>query len=91
MDAPPPGEDSRPFVRIAALMSKPACTFPTVLASDLTQGFLLLSDLGETRRIWLHSTTDNAIELFEAAIDTLIRWQSAAAEMGFCRCTTNRC
>ena len=44
MDAPPPGEDTRPFVRIAALMQAAGMHVPTVLASDTVQGFLLLSD-----------------------------------------------
>ncbi len=77
MDAPPATEDSRPFVRIAALMRAAGVHVPTIVASDLAQGFLLLSDLGDAT--YLNSLTDaNADELFGAAIDALIRWQLAS-------------
>ena len=46
MDAPPEKEDCRPFVRIASLFRDAGAHVPEVLAEDLTQGFLLLSDLG---------------------------------------------
>ena len=46
MDAPPTTEDSRPFIRIAALMKQAGINVPDVVASDLAQGFLLLTDLG---------------------------------------------
>jgi len=46
MDAPPPQEDVRPFVHVAALFAGTGVTVPTILASDIEQGFLLLSDLG---------------------------------------------
>ena len=79
MDAPPPGEDTRAFVRIAELMQAAGMHVPTILASDTAQGFLLLSDLGETT--YLAALNDrNALELFDAAISTLIRWQSATAD-----------
>ena len=46
MDAPPPQEDCRPFVRVADLLRAPGLNVPEVFASDLARGFLLLSDLG---------------------------------------------
>jgi aminoglycoside/choline kinase family phosphotransferase len=46
MDAPPDKEDCRPFVRIAGLLVEAGLHVPEVLAQDLAQGFLLLSDLG---------------------------------------------
>jgi aminoglycoside/choline kinase family phosphotransferase len=76
MDAPPATEDSRPFVRIAALMRTAGVHVPDILSSDLAQGFLLLSDLGDST--YLASLTDtNADRLFGDAIDALIRWQLA--------------
>jgi len=48
MDAPPPREDCRPFVRIAALLTSAGVNAPVVLAQDLDRGFLLLTDLGVT-------------------------------------------
>ena len=47
MDAPPPHEDCAPFVRIAGLLSAGGLRVPEILAQDLDQGFLLLTDLGE--------------------------------------------
>ncbi|WP_368647649.1 phosphotransferase [Castellaniella ginsengisoli] len=47
MDAPPPHEDCAPFVRIAGLLARGGLRVPEILAQDLAQGFLLLSDLGE--------------------------------------------
>ena len=46
MDAPPDKEDSRPFVRIARALHGIGLNVPQILAEDLAQGFLLLSDLG---------------------------------------------
>ena len=48
MDAPPEHEDCRPFIRIAALFHEAGVHVPEVLAADVEQGFLLLSDLGRT-------------------------------------------
>ena len=48
MDAPPEKEDCRPFVAVAALFQGAGVHVPEVLAQDLEQGFLLLSDLGGT-------------------------------------------
>lgn len=47
MDAPPDKEDSRPFVRIGRQLRGIGLNVPELLAEDLQQGFLLLSDLGD--------------------------------------------
>ena len=46
MDAPPPQEDCRPFVKVAGLLARAGVHVPEILAADLEQGFLLLPDLG---------------------------------------------
>ncbi|MEK6212189.1 MAG: phosphotransferase [Pseudomonadota bacterium] len=79
MDAPPPQEDCRPFVRVAALMADAKVHVPAVLAQDLARGFLLLSDLGATTYL-AALNPGNADQLFGDAIDTLIRWQLASRE-----------
>ena len=48
MDAPPEREDCRPFVHVAGLLERAELNAPRVLAQDLAQGFLLLTDLGTT-------------------------------------------
>ena len=79
MDAPPPQEDCRPFVRVAALMADANIHVPAVLAQDLVRGFLLLSDLGATTYL-AALNSGNADHLFSDAIDTLVRWQLASRE-----------
>ena len=46
MDAPPPLEDTRPFVHVAALLQQAQLPAPRVLEVDAEHGFLLLTDLG---------------------------------------------
>jgi len=77
MDAPPPQEDTRPFVRVAALLHQAGLNAPRVLADDMEQGFLLLTDLGATT--YLAALNDaSADDLFEAATGALLRWQLAS-------------
>ncbi len=77
MDAPPPQEDCRPFVKVAALLHEAGLNVPKVIAQDIERGFLLLSDLGTTT--YLNGfTEDNPDALFSDAIDALIIWQRAS-------------
>ena len=77
MDAPPAHEDCSAFVKIAGLISAAGLNAPRVLHGDLTQGFLLLSDLG--RQTFLNVLNgDNADALYGVAVDALLRWQSAS-------------
>lgn len=79
MDAPPDKEDVRPFLHVAALLHGAGVHAPRVLAQDVARGFLLLSDLGA--QTYLDVVNDaNANELFDAAIDTLIKWQLVSKE-----------
>ena len=47
MDAPPEKEDCEPFIRIAKMLRSTGVNVPEIIAQDLTQGFLLLTDLGD--------------------------------------------
>ena len=77
MDAPPPQEDCRPFVKVAALMREAGVHVPQVVAQDIERGYLLLTDLGTTT--FLHGLdADNPDALFSDAIDALITWQRAS-------------
>jgi len=76
MDAPPPHEDCRPFVHVAALLHEAGVNAPDVLAQDLDRGFLLLTDLGSTMYQDALDAT-SADGLYLDAIDTLVRWQAA--------------
>lgn len=77
MDAPPPQEDCRPFVHVSGLLHEAGLNAPRILAQDLTQGFLLLSDLGRATYLDVLDQ-DNATRLYRAAFDALIAWQLAS-------------
>ena len=79
MDAPPQHEDCRPFIHIAQLFSAAGVHVPQVLAQDLEQGFLLLTDLGNTTYLQALNTS-NAHELYGAATEALITIQLASRE-----------
>ena len=77
MDAPPAHEDCRPFIAVAKLFGDAGVHVPQVRAADLEQGFLLLTDLGNTT--YLSALNENsARELYLAANDALIRIQQAS-------------
>jgi N-acetylmuramate 1-kinase len=48
MDAPPGQEDLSAFVDMARILAKAGVRTPEILAYDLTQGFALLEDFGDT-------------------------------------------
>lgn len=79
MDAPPPQENTRPFVHVAALLKDAGVHAPEVLAADVECGFLLLTDLGD--RTYLSALDANtAPQLYSDAIDALVQWQLASRE-----------
>jgi aminoglycoside/choline kinase family phosphotransferase len=76
MDAPPEKEECRPFVRVAHMLSAAGVHAPNIIAQELEQGFLLLSDLGS--RTYLEALNDaNSAALFADATEALLRWQLA--------------
>jgi aminoglycoside/choline kinase family phosphotransferase len=84
MDAPPPHEDVRPFVDIAARIKAAGLHAPDVLAVDEAQGFLLLSDLGSALYLQALSRAEpaEADRLMRAAIGALVQWQSRVDASG---------
>ena len=82
MDAPPAHEDCGPFIAIARLFADAGVHVPQVLAQDLGQGFLLLTDLGNTTYLSaLNEAADDqgvARALYLASNDALIRIQQAS-------------
>ena len=68
MDAPPEKEDVRPWLHVAELFRAAGAHVPEVLAQDLDQGFLLLSDLGSTTYLnALHTPAGQEPDLHRAA------------------------
>jgi aminoglycoside/choline kinase family phosphotransferase len=77
MDAPPPQEDCTPFVKVAKLLLEAGLNVPVVVAEDLKNGFLLLSDLGNDTYLQ-HLNNDTAQMLYTDATDALINLQLAS-------------
>lgn len=85
MDAPPPHEDVRPFVQVAALIEQAGLHAPRVLEADTAHGFLLLDDLGS--ELYLEALqaaqqqgdTKRADALMRDAIAALVVWQGNVA------------
>jgi aminoglycoside/choline kinase family phosphotransferase len=77
MDAPPDKESCAQFVRVAGLFAEAGVHVPAIQAQDLAQGFLLLSDLGDTTYL---SALDehSAGVLYGHALDALIQIQLAS-------------
>src|ERR1035437_710402 len=77
MDAPPEHEDCRPFLQVAALFRAAGVHVPEVFAEDLAQGFLLLSDLGNTTYLDVLDAT-TAPKLYRNANAALVDIQRAS-------------
>ncbi len=82
MDAPPQHENCRPFLHIAKLFEDAGTHVPHVYAQDLEQGFLLLSDLGNTTYLQALNGGNASVArgLYESATDALIKIQLASRE-----------
>ncbi len=80
MDAPPgKGDDPADFVAIATYLTTLGLSAPNILAQDLTNGFLLIEDLGDD--LFNHAIAqDPSLEapLYAAATDVLVALQAAS-------------
>ncbi len=72
MDAPPPQEDVRPFVRIARHLIGLGLSAPEILAEDMEHGFLLLEDLGDDTFARVMAAGGDEAELYARATDVLL-------------------
>lgn len=76
MDAPPPEEDCAPFVRIARHWFRHSVNVPEIIAQDLEQGFLLLSDFGDRQLLpLLEQGALQADQLYTDALYSLLAIQ----------------
>ncbi|MBC7906615.1 MAG: phosphotransferase [Rhodospirillaceae bacterium] len=71
MDAPPPKEDVRPFVRIARHLARLGYSAPRLLGVDEDNGLLLLEDLGDDTYTRLLANGGDETALYALATDTL--------------------
>ncbi len=74
MDAPPERENTAAFVKVDELLANAGVTVPVIVAQDLEQGFLLLSDLGTTTYLQALNP-DNASALYAQALSALVKIQ----------------
>lgn len=80
MDAPPDHEDCRPFVHVTGLLQQAGIHVPAILAQNLDEGFLLLSDLGTQtyyQAIQSGLDDDTLQTIYRDAIAALVRMQHA--------------
>ena len=77
MDAPPQHENCQTFINIAQLFGETGVNVPRIIAQDLEQGFLLLSDMGNITYLQ-QLNIDNAGQLYNEACNALIQIQLAS-------------
>lgn len=77
MDAPPQHENCQTFVDVAKLFLGCGLHVPEIIAQNLEQGFLLLSDLGDETYL-SKLTSDSAQVLYGDASNALIKLQLAS-------------
>jgi N-acetylmuramate 1-kinase len=83
MDAPPGQEDCRPFVKVARLFAQAGVHVPAVLAEDLDNGYLLLSDLGSVTYLQALAAEQDgarAARLYDEASSALVAIQRASRD-----------
>ncbi|MCU7937569.1 MAG: phosphotransferase [Candidatus Thiodiazotropha sp. (ex Dulcina madagascariensis)] len=81
MDAPPEKEDSKPFVQVAQAFESIGLNVPHIHAKDLSQGFMLLEDLGSV--LYLDKLTmETADRLYGDALGALATLQACGPLQG---------
>lgn len=85
MDAPPPTEDVRPYLRVTALLEPLGIHVPHVYEADVARGFVLLEDLGSTHYLAKLGAGGDSQRLYADALralaDIQLRGTAAAAEL----------
>lgn len=74
MDAPPERENVPAFIHVQGLLFEAGVTVPAIVAQDVANGFLLLSDLGTTTYLQ-RLDIDNAPFMYSDAVDALVQFQ----------------
>jgi aminoglycoside/choline kinase family phosphotransferase len=80
MDAPPPQEDVRPYLKVTGLLEPLGVHVPHVHAHDATQGLLLLEDLGTTQYLARLEAADDPDALYADALAALAKIQVRGAQ-----------
>jgi aminoglycoside/choline kinase family phosphotransferase len=72
MDAPPPQENVRPFIKVARLLAGMGLSAPRIMAADEAAGLLLLEDLGDDTYTRLLAKGADERMLYMLAVDAVI-------------------
>ena len=72
MDAPPPREDVRPFLRVARHLTSLGFSAPQIYEADENAGLLIIEDLGDDTYTRLLARGADERELYALAVDVLI-------------------
>lgn len=70
MDAPPPNENVATFVLIAQALREIGLQVPEIFEADLKQGFLLLTDMGDSTYLNALNSANSDL-LYDSALDAL--------------------
>jgi len=72
MDAPPPHEDPRPFIKIARYLKAQGFAAPEIFGEDLDHGLVLIEDFGDHRmREHLDSHPEDETAIYRQTIDLI--------------------
>lgn len=75
MDAPPDKEDCQPFIQVSGIMDRLGLNVPVIKQMDLSQGFLLITDLGS--QVYLDKLDETTVSgLYADAINALVHMQT---------------
>lgn len=77
MDAPPDKEKIEPFIQVDELFGESGVAVPEILAKNIEEGFLLLSDLGNKTYL-SELNEDNADTLYRSALNALVQIQTVS-------------
>lgn len=74
MHAPPPEEDTGPFLQVSAWLTEYGHRAPAIYANDAAGGWILMEDFGDDRmRDWLDDHPAQETAIYQGAIDALVR------------------
>jgi aminoglycoside/choline kinase family phosphotransferase len=77
MDAPPERENVPAYLHVQGLLLAAGVSVPAIVAQDVPNGYLLLSDLGSTTYLQ-RLDVDNAPFMYSDAVDALVKFQLAS-------------
>lgn len=82
VDAPPEHEDNPSFIRVSAGLLDAGLLCPKVLAADLEDGFMMITDLGDELYLpALKQDADRSRQLYDAALQALVKLRLVAVQV----------